>query len=228
MNLHRFKYQELFSGLYLTSMLACLVLFNRVTIIWDIPIVASSLVLPIVYAIADIITEIYGYEIMRRLTWITSGCLVIFSLFLETANSLPVDPAYKLDYEYRAVISPIFLVSILTVIALASEQFINSYFLTKWKIIVRGKYFWLRCVGSTAIGSLAGVFIGYTNRLYLLPLEEALKFIFSAYIYYLICAVILATPVTIVVSFLKKLEPKEALNLSQINFNPFKLRDEIT
>ncbi len=223
MNILKFKYLSLLFGIYLATMLASLTLCNRVTILFGIHIVGSSIFYPICFLIGDIIAEVYGYNEMRKITWVAFLCAILFAVYLELVNLMPAEPNYLFDQSYNVVIPPIMFITFLGVTGITIGQFIDTYFLTKWKILVKGRYFWLRCLGSTFIGALVTTFIGYTNRLYSLPFEEALKFILAAYTIKLIGVIILATPCTIIVILLKKAEPHELLRINNVDFNPFKL-----
>src|SRR5690606_34229519 len=99
-------------------------------------------------------------------------------------------------------------------------NFINLYFLTKWKIMTQGEHFWLRSVGSSSIAItlyalLAPIIIvGYKNisSLYLIP-----SFIFWSFCIKITYILLLAFPASIVVAFLKKQEGM-ALIEPEINF----------
>ena len=108
-------------------------------------------------------------------------------------------------------------------IALAIGSFINTYLISKWKVLVRGKYFWLRSIGASVIGEgiytvAAGLLI-YIGRV---PFDKMVDFIMWSYIFKIVGSIILATPANLIASYLKK---KEEIGSSDktTNFNPFKI-----
>ena len=221
MDILKFRYLGLLFGLYLTTMLAVFILSSRMTILFGIHTMGASLIYPLCILIGDIIAEVYGYSVFRKINWLTFLCSFIFCLYLEFVNLMPTDNGYLLDIYYSAVIGPIPLMTIMIIVGITVGQFLDSYFLTKWKFLIRGRYFWLRCVGSTFIGAFATTLIAYTSRFYSMPFEQVAKFIAVSYLLKIMGIMIFATPGVIIVYYLKKAEPKELLDMGIGNFNPF-------
>jgi queuosine precursor transporter len=220
MNLLKFKYLGLLFGLYLTTMLAVFILSSRVTIVFGIYTMGASLIYPLCILIGDIIAEVYGYDTFRKITWVTALCSFIFCFYLGFVNLIPTGNE-PFDLQYSAVISPIPFMTIMIIVAIITGQFIDSYFLTKWKFLIQGRYFWLRCVGSTFIGAFATSFISYLGRFFSLPFEQVVQYIAVSYALKIAGIMIFATPGVIVVYLLKRAEPQELLDVKVRNFNPF-------
>lgn len=220
MNLLKYNYLGFLLGLYLTTMLAVFILSSRVTIVFGIYTMGASLIYPLCILIGDIIAEVYGYDTFRKITWITALCSFIFCFYLGFVNLIPTSNE-MFDIHYSEVISPIPFMTIMIIIAIVTGQFIDSYFLTKWKFLIQGRYFWLRCVGSTFIGAFATSFISYLGRFLSLPFEQVANYIAVSYSLKIIGVMIFALPGVIIVNLLKKAEPQELLNIKVVNFNPF-------
>lgn len=97
--------------------------------------------------------------------------------------------------------------------------FINAYLLSRWKILVRGKYFWMRSLLSSSIAVLIFTFIGYTYRLFHLPLSQSLNFIITAYVIKLILEVIISPVCLFCTKVLKKIEGVDIYD-NGVPFNP--------
>ena len=99
-------------------------------------------------------------------------------------------------------------------------QYINIYVFSRLRLLVKGRFFGLRSIGSTFIGdtvtfaiALFGDFSGNmgNHAIFVLVIDELI-------IMYVL-AILLAIPASIIVSALKKVEPEYNTGL---NFNPFK------
>jgi hypothetical protein len=98
---------------------------------------------------------------------------------------------------------------------------INGYLIAKWKRMMNGKHFWLRSIGSSAIGELITsiiadiiAFAGTTSTM------GVVKLMVGIFIIKLIYSILLAIPNSIIVMHLKI---KEGFNLQEniSVFNPF-------
>ena len=95
------------SMLYLTFMSASLLLSYRFVNIAGVLTVGSVFVIPITYAISDIISELYGYSAMRATIWKMLSCLFILSLLLDGLVHLPVSSKYQLyTQHYHFIFDP--------------------------------------------------------------------------------------------------------------------------
>ncbi|EKD92385.1 MAG: hypothetical protein ACD_29C00032G0004 [uncultured bacterium] len=108
-------------------------------------------------------------------------------------------------------------------IAILVGQFLNAYLITKWKILVRGRYFWLRSVGSSIVGdtitvslAILGIFGGRmsTDALLTTLIPELVIMVFFT--------ALGAFPASIIAKILAKAENLNNFDIG-VNFNPFKL-----
>ena len=87
------------------------------------------------------------------------------------------------------------------------SEFINIYIISKWKILLRGKYYWLRSLGSSGVGVFVYAFIAsFISFVGILPVRHIFNLALSAYMFnqlILIALVFFGVPL---VFFLKKTE----------------------
>jgi hypothetical protein len=216
-----YKYLTLMGVLYVIFLLLTMIIENRVIAFAGLKILSGTLVLPFAYAISDITAEVYGYRQMRRLIWISILALYISAGMIYIIMALPTDLANKNNIAYGAVFSAlpkdVFTYSIAALISI----FLNAYILTKWKVFTRGKFFWLRSLGATAIGEAIFIFtwgiLGFSNKF---PINILLELMAMSYIYKLIFNLFLIIPSTVAVAFLKKSENIDIYDYNT-KFNPF-------
>lgn len=206
--------------LYMAVMTCSTVLGNKLVLTYFGVFSAASLVSPLWYILGDIITEFYGYKTSRTLFFSVIFCQFIFALacyFLINLDS----PSYWNGQEgYKLVLGNLIKVSVVNFIGITIAWSINAKLLVKWKGLMRGRYFWLRSIGSSGIGliiySIFSVSINaYTSnqRYDILSIVLGSCFLKIAYL------ILLAYPATIVIALLSRIENNDSvpeLDVSQL------------
>lgn len=218
---NKYKYFTLMASIYIALVMLTMVVENHVILLGSIKILSGTLVIPLSYAISDVITEIYGYYEMRRLIWISIIVLYSVALIICIIMQLPADMSNQENNAYAIIFKP-FQKNVITYsIATFLGIFLNSYLLSKLKILISGKYFWLRSLGSTMIGEAIFItvwgFLGFSN---MFSLKTLLGFMLVSYlckIIYNLCAII---PTSLLVVMLKNAEGIDHYDRG-IDFNPF-------
>lgn len=217
-NSRRIKQYKIFP--FLIMFLIVINIFLRAfsdKIIWINLIQAGFLISPFWFLLNDIIAEVYGYKISIKLYFYAYICTNIFIgiyYFLIHYFSIKQMAFYYIlgDTFNQFVINPI---------AYFTAFLINSYLLTKWKILLKGRYFWLRSLGSSGIAELLypillipKIYSYYNaNQIFLLIVyATSIRLFFTA---------IFAYPASIIVDFLKIIEKTNDFS-NQPDFNPFK------
>jgi queuosine precursor transporter len=183
---------------------------------------AAIIIFPISYIFGDILTEVYGYRWARRIIWLGFLCNAIFVLFSWLGGLLPPavfwagnQPAYQtiLGYTPRLLAASFagYLVG----------EFANSAVLARLKVATRGRYLWVRTIGSTLIGQALDTVVFITLAFVATP-----AFSWSLVFYQWAGKVLieaLATPLTYrAVNYLKRREGVDVYD-DRVNLNPFSL-----
>ncbi len=223
----QYKYLIPLNVAFITCYLTSEVVLNRLVSIGNGYITGGTFIYFISPMVTDVVTEIYGYRVARQMLW-----LGVFSwLFLGLSVALCIHAPYpafwvKDAQAYSTALGSLLRASIVSSMAVLIGQLTNAYLLSKWKILLRGKYFWIRSVSSSIIGdsitvtlSILGIFAGRISSdafmLTLLP-EIIIMIIFSS---------LGAIPALFLVRFIKRSENIDIYDIG-VNFNPFKLSIE--
>lgn len=210
--------------LYTALLFLVMVVEDRVALLGNIQILSGTLVIPLIYPMGDIITEVYGYKKARMVIWLSLAVLLICSLLIIFVLCFPADQSVARNSAYQIVLPTIPKNIITYSIASILSAFVNSYAISKLKILVRGKYFWLRSLLSTAVGEALFIFtwgiLGFYTEF---PFALLLHFMLISYISKLIYNILLITPVSIITTILKKKEKMDVYDY-HVNFNPFSLK----
>ena len=222
----QYKYLTMISMVYITIMLAGNILTYKFVHALGITLIAGSLLTPLWFVIGDIVTEVYGYAAYRRLIWQALICSALFTLLclLLVILPSPIDWHYQSHFDYILLKLPRILLS--SVLGIFVGSFLNSYVISKWKILIHGKYFWIRSVGSSAMGELIFTVITMTTiMLGEVSFSQMIQFILISYLLKLTLSSILAAPSVLITRSLKHSEQVDVYD-HNVNFNPFKVAEK--
>ena len=145
---------------------------------------------------------------------------IIFSIIITLSIHLPFPPDWqKHDDQYNFVLGHLFRTNILGLLSVLTGTFANAIIITKTKMFTKGRYFWMRSLGSSSIGQILASLIGsYALYLGVYPAQEIFKLIWPVCIILIIQNFFYSFIGLILVCFLKEREPN--LSIGE-NINPF-------
>lgn len=198
------------AAFYMAVLICSSVLGNKLVLTYFGTLSAASLISPLWYILGDIITEVYGYKSSKKLFWSVMVCQIMFSLacyFLIGLNS----PAYWTGQgSYQLVLGDLLKFSLVGFLGIVIAWYINIKLLIKWKILMSGKYFWMRSVGSSGIGLIIYSVFSISISLHGSPLQDdILSIILGSCVLKIIYLILLAYPATLVVALLARIENRE-------------------
>lgn len=217
----KLDYKLILTMLFLTIMLGTYVLAYKMVAFGGYIISGGIFIFPINYAITDITTEVYGYEQTKKLIKYAFICCLLYSLVVPLIAILPAPDNWQHQPGYSYVLGNVFRFFIANSIGILVGITINSYLIAKWKIMMNGKHFWLRSIGSSAVGELITsiiadiiAFAGTTSTM------GVIELMIGIFIIKLLYSVFLAIPNSLIVTHLKI---KEGYNIHEsiAVFNPF-------
>jgi queuosine precursor transporter len=186
---------------------------------------AGVLFFPISYLFGDILTEVYGYARSRKVIWAGFGALIFASFMSLIVINLPVAPT--MSPEQQQAINLIFgqtpRIVLASLTAFWLGEFTNSFVLAKLKLFTKGKFLWIRTIGSTIFGEMIDSLVFYPIAFYGLWSNEQLVSVMIGNYFIKVLWETVATPFTyIIVGFLKRAEHEDYYD-RDTNFNPFTL-----
>ncbi len=224
---YQYKFLAPLAMLYIMVALADILSVYRLVQFGSIVVSAGVFLMPVYYLIEDMLTEIYGYKRSRQILWTGLAWGFLFALIFKMVNSFPA-PSFWHNQEDYVVVTTHLLRTMIGggCIAVVIGAFINTYAIAKWKILCAGKYFWLRSLGSSAIGQAIQVALGCL-LLYVgvYPIETIIKMILPIYLIQIILSTIIVIPGTFITYWIKSREGMEVYDYNT-NFSPFKISVE--
>lgn len=195
------------------------ILTHKVVHYHDFIVTGGTFIIPLWYQIGDIITEIYGYAITRRLTWITLIVCIFYAVIIELI--LPLNtPRHIVSACYELVLGSSLQISLASALGILAGNLINSMCIAKWKILVRGRRFWLRSLGSSFIAQTTYIFIASLLDLHNLLSNADLSELIVSCIGYEALFIIVFVPITSLVVYWLKQKIQDGYDVG-VRFNPF-------
>jgi uncharacterized integral membrane protein (TIGR00697 family) len=177
---------------------------------------AGTLLFPVSYIFGDVLVEVYGFKQSRRVIWAGFTMLALSALLFSAVRAMPGEAnwqSYAGQTAYDSILGGMSSggIVIASLLAYLAGEFSNSIIMAVMKVATKGRWLWMRTIGSTVVGegvdtlifvliaTLAGVFqwevfasLVLTNYLFKVGVE------------------VLFTPITYrVVGFLKKAENED-------------------
>jgi uncharacterized integral membrane protein (TIGR00697 family) len=187
----------------------------------------GTLLFPLSYVFGDILTEVYGFKASRRVIWTGFIALALSSLIFFFLRLLPGEEAWEVyagSAAYDAILGGMSTggIALASLLGYLVGEFSNSVTLSKMKILMKGKFLWVRTIGSTLIGELLDslVFVLIASLTGVFSWELFVTLVLTNYLFK--CLVEAAmTPLTyLAVIKLKKAEGANAYDVG-VRFNPF-------
>lgn len=208
--------------LYVTIKLTTCLLIYKLVSIGLFFASASAFIIPLWFFLGDIIAEVYGYEVSKKLIWITIIFQVIFAIlcFGIIQHISPTDWPHQAAYDQ--VLGNLPRVVLSSIAGITTGAFVNAYVISRWKVLLLGKYFWLRSLGVSAIGEAVFTIVVYSGEFIgVAPVSDIIKMMTISYLIKLLVAPIFIFPTLIVANLIKKFENIDTYDYN-IKFNPFK------
>lgn len=207
----------------LSLTLSLLVHFFRRKYIWLNDIEVANLIIPFWYLLNDLIAEVYGYKVSMNLFWLKTLCEMVFLGIYYCVMFFPSTSISEGSFQY--VLGGMWDEIIINPFALWIAWLINARLLIRWKILFKGRYFWLRSIGSFIVAELVYSLILFPKLVFYFNAKYAFGLIFWGLIYNLSFIMLFAFPCSLIAIFLKIIEQNYQQNPNY--FNPFRKEKSI-
>src|ERR1700752_3103970 len=200
----------------------CIPTAGKLIDVMGIPLSISIYYFPVVYIFADILTEVYGYAIARRVLWYCIFAQLLAIAIFEFVIFYPPSAVMINNQSYVDVLSAAPRLVLFGTLAMFAGDIANNYVLAKMKVWSNGRYISSRFVTSTVCGQLVNTAVFYVFGLWrMIPTHVLTKSIFVASLTK-VSVELLLLPVTIKVSSWLKRSDNVDYTDKTANFKPFK------
>jgi uncharacterized integral membrane protein (TIGR00697 family) len=218
-----YKYFDWVMALVITVLIISNIASSAKIIDWGVSIFGiplafdgGTILFPLSYVLGDVLTEVYGFRKARRVIWTGFGMLGLTSLVFFAIQHLPGEvtwQSYAGQDAYNAILGGVSSGGIMlaSLTAYLAGSFTNSVILARLKVATRGRFLWMRTIGSTLAGEAVdtAIFVTVATLTGVFTWDIFLTLILTNYIFKVLFEAVL-TPVTYqVVNRLKKAEHED-------------------
>lgn len=180
--------------------------------LWATPIpgvilTAGVIIFPIVYIVGDVVPEVYGMKVARRVIWLGFGANLFAVLFFLLTLALPYPPFWQGQDAFTLVLgfTPRLLVASFIGYLVGTNA--NALTLTAIKKLTGPRWLWMRTIGSTLVGEGLDSLLFMSIAFYGVVPPEVLPGMIAAQWVFKSAYEVLATPLTyLVVNRVKRIE----------------------
>ena len=218
----QYRFLSLISLIFMTIFIVCETTAFRMVDFLGQSVPASGLIIPIIFSLGDIVAEVYGYAIVRKLIWNSLFCQLMFGFLMNIVIILPskqMDLSHNIHY--TLAFEHITRTNVISFLSVTSGMFTNAFLISKLKIYMQGKKYWFRTILSSGISEFVLCFVAYnTLFLGLKPYSEIISIVFYVWIYKIVFAIVVANFVALIAKKLKKIEQSDVYDVNT-KFSPF-------
>jgi uncharacterized integral membrane protein (TIGR00697 family) len=207
---------------YLSINLASDVLSHDVVRLTPTLIISSSaLCYTFTYFMNDVITEIFGLGPGKFTIWLGIFSDWIFVWLIVGIISLKSPDGFHLSTQYHAVLDPMGRIPLVGIPGIIIGRFANIYLLSKMKILLNSRFFWLRSIISSCLGAvLHTIFVDFFLWVGLVEYSTIVSIIFFNSIMDIFTIVFLSWIPLLFVYFIKNKLGIDEFDCKE-KFNPF-------
>ena len=157
---------------------------------------AGTITFPFAYMLGDVLTEIWGFRTAKKVIWITFVCNIILVLCTQIGVWLP-SPDYLSETAgaYNHIYNYVPRIVLGSLVGFLLGELSNAWFMERLKIKTKGRFLWLRTIGSSVIGyifdTLPFVLIAFVG---VVSTHDLLMMIAFQYVAKLLIEIIFGTP----------------------------------
>lgn len=218
-----YRYFDLVMALFVTVLIVSNIASSAKIVDWGaslfgLPLAfdAGTILFPISYIFGDVLTEVYGFRKSRRVIWTGFACLALTAVVLWLVRIMPGETTWMQSTGQTAFNNVLGGIStggivLASLVAYLAGEFTNSVILAKMKVATKGRWLWMRTIGSTLVGEGVDsiIFIGVACLVGVFPWSLFFTLVVANYIFKSLIEVVM-TPVTYwVVGKLKRAENED-------------------
>lgn len=139
-------------AIFITCLITSNIIAVKLIAVFGLILPAAILIFPISYITGDILTEVYGYALARRVIWLGFFCNLIVVVAIWLGKIIPPASFWDAQPAYERILGYTPRILAASFLAYLVGEFFNAFVMAKMKIATKGRWLWMRTIGSTLVG----------------------------------------------------------------------------
>ena len=139
-------------ALFVTCLITANIVSVKLVDVFGLVLPAGVFIFPISYITGDVLTEVYGYSQARKVIWLGFCCNLVVIIAIWLGNVLPPASFWVAQDAYERILGYTPRLLMASFLAYLVGEFFNAFVMARMKIITKGRWLWMRTIGSTLVG----------------------------------------------------------------------------
>jgi hypothetical protein len=139
-------------AVFITCLITANIIAVKIISLGPVVLPAAIFVFPVSYIFGDVLTEVYGFRVARKVIWLGFLCNLIFVFFAWIGQILPGAGFWEGQGAYVSILGYTPRLLIASFAGYLVGEFVNSFVLSRMKVLTKGRWLWSRTIGSTVVG----------------------------------------------------------------------------
>jgi uncharacterized integral membrane protein (TIGR00697 family) len=137
--------------LFTTALVSANIMAVKLTAVHGHVLDAGIVIFPISYILGDVLTEVWGFRVARRVIWTAFLCNLIVVGAIQVAIHLPNAGFGVSNQAYSDVLGYTPRLLLASFAAFLVGEFTNSAIMARMKVLTEGRWLWARTISSTVV-----------------------------------------------------------------------------
>lgn len=218
-----FKYFNLLSIFYSSILFIAVFLDYKFIKVTGLFASSATFIISLTFFLGDLMTEVYGLERTRQVILSNIFCLILFAIICFIVNGINTPMEYKKYGDSYAILLAVLPRACLSnAFAIFIGMILNTCMISKWKILVKGKRFWLRSFTSSACGEIIyTIAVVSLINFGIVPFSHLIQILIVSYCFKFFFGLFIVVPSSLLAGLLKKVENIDFYDYDA-DYNPFR------
>src|ERR1035437_3724873 len=132
------------TALFVTCLITANIIAVKLISVGPFVLPAAVIIFPFSYIFGDILTEVYGFKLARRVIWLGFFCNLLFVVFVGLGQLLPSASFWQGQSSYETILGYTPRLLAASFLGYLAGEFVNSFVLAKMKLLTKGRWLWTR------------------------------------------------------------------------------------
>ena len=140
-------------AVFVTSLVVSNIIAIKLLDVADRVFDAGNILFPLTYLIGDVLTEVYGVRVARRVILLGFACNLLAVGAIQAAVHLPAADFWaENDAAFGDTLGTTWRIFVASLVAYLIGELVNSTLLARLKVVTGGSFLWFRTITSTIFG----------------------------------------------------------------------------
>jgi uncharacterized integral membrane protein (TIGR00697 family) len=138
-------------GIYVGAQVIANVTSTKIGVFFGRAVDMGTFVYPITFTLRDVVHKTLGKKVARTVVLTAAGVNVFMALYLQWAARAPTDVSYTLGPEFKAVLAPLWRITVASILAMVVSELIDTEVYSWFVRKITTRFQWARVVVSNAV-----------------------------------------------------------------------------